>query len=58
MQTRAMRNGMIVSLLGFMGATTLLMPSWGNDGLWAAFVFFFFLRGVTLLPSLWRVLRA
>lgn len=47
-RTRDMRNMMAVSFAGYALLVALLMPGWGNHGLWAALVGFFVLRGVTL----------
>jgi multidrug resistance protein, MATE family len=46
--TREMRNGMVISLAGYLAAVWLLTPAWGNHGLWAALMIFFVLRAVTL----------
>ncbi len=46
---RAIRNTMLLSSLGvFLPATILLMPRFGNHGLWAAFMLFMVARGVTM----------
>jgi len=47
--TRAMRNGMLWSFAVFVLAILLLVPQWGNHGLWLAYWFFMGTRGVTLL---------
>ena len=47
-ETRAMRNAMALSFLGYVGALAFLAPTHGNHGLWAALMFFMALRGVTL----------
>lgn len=46
--TREMRNGMLISLAGYLAAVWLLTPWWGNHGLWGALMFFFVLRALTL----------
>ena len=46
-ETRPMRNGMLVTLIGYLIAWYALQ-SFGNHGLWAALLIFFALRGVTL----------
>ena len=54
-RTVDMRNFMILSLLVYLGAAALLMPAFGNHGLWAALNIFFLARGATLglrLPAL------
>ncbi|MCT4683235.1 MAG: MATE family efflux transporter [Roseicyclus sp.] len=47
-RTRDMRNMMALSFLGYAGLVALLMPAFGNHGLWAALTGFFALRGLTL----------
>ena len=47
-ETRLMRNTMMLSFLGYVGALALLVPAYGNHGLWAALMFFMALRGITL----------
>jgi multidrug resistance protein, MATE family len=52
-----MRNMMLVSLGLFLAASALLVPAWGNHGLWLALIAFFVVRGLTLgsrLPALVR----
>lgn len=46
--TREMRNGMLISLAGYLAAVWLLTPWWGNHGLWCALMVFFVLRALTL----------
>ena len=43
-----MRNMMIVSLVCYLAAVFLLVPHYGNHGLWAALMVFFAVRGATL----------
>ncbi|HEX7007945.1 MAG TPA: MATE family efflux transporter [Alphaproteobacteria bacterium] len=50
-RTAEMRNGMIVSLAGFLALTAILVPLWGNHGLWLSFLLFMALRAATL--ALW-----
>jgi len=60
-RTAEMRNGMIVSLAGFLALSAALVPLWGNHGLWLAFLGFMALRALTLavyLPRLYRALPA
>jgi MATE family multidrug resistance protein len=60
-RTAEMRNGMIVSLAGFVALSAALVPLWGNHGLWLAFLGFMALRALTLavyLPRLYRALPA
>lgn len=46
--TREMRNAMIISAAGYVGGILILVPVWGNHGLWAAFMLFSVLRVATL----------
>jgi len=58
--TREMRNGMLISLAGYLAAVWPLTAAWGNHGLWAALMVFFALRAVTLYawyPRIERRLR-
>ena len=46
---RAIRNTMLISSIGvFLPATLLLMPHFGNHGLWIAFLLFMVARGLTM----------
>ena len=46
---RAIRNTMLISAIGvFLPATLLLMPRFGNHGLWAAFLLFMVARGLSM----------
>ncbi len=47
-RTAEMRNGMMIALAVYLGAASLLIPLWGNDGLWAAFMIFMAARTATL----------
>ncbi len=47
-QTRDMRDMMIVSFAAYVAAVLVLLPAWGNHGLWAALLISFAVRGVTL----------
>ena len=53
-----MRNAMILSVLVYAGALWLLVPAWGNHGLWAAFIVLAAARALTLLPFYPRIERA
>lgn len=55
--TREMRNGMLISLAGYLATVWLFASWWGNHGLWAALLAFFALRGVTLLAWYPRIER-
>ena len=59
-RSRDMRNMMIVSGATYAVALWLLMPPFGNHGLWASLVIFFVVRGITLglrYPALERAAR-
>jgi MATE family multidrug resistance protein len=57
LQAKAMRNSMIIAtFLGFF-PLWFLFQSWGNHGLWLAFVLFLGLRGITLAWHYWFTLR-
>ena len=46
---RAIRNTMLISAIGvFLPATLLLMPRFGNHGLWIAFLLFMVARGLSM----------
>ena len=46
---RAIRNTMLISAVGvFLPATLLLMPHFGNHGLWIAFLLFMVARGLSM----------
>ena len=47
-RTREMRNMMAVSFVIYVAVLWLLVPNWGNHGLWAALIIFFIARGATL----------
>lgn len=59
-RTAELRNAMILSMAGYLAAAHwLLLPAFGNHGLWAALMLFFVLRGITLAayyPALAREL--
>ena len=50
-RTKDMRNMMVLSFAVYAVAVAVLMPSFGNHGLWAALLISFVARGVTLA---WR----
>ena len=57
----AMRNAMILSLVVFLVAVWLLLPEWGNHGLWAALTVLMLIRCITLgiyFPTIVRDLPA
>lgn len=47
-RTREMRNGMLVSLAVYLLAVELLLPLWGNHGLWLSLLIFLAARALTL----------
>jgi MATE family multidrug resistance protein len=47
-ETQAMRNAALVSVAVYVVALALLLPAWGNHGLWAALMVLNATRGVTL----------
>ena len=50
--SKAIRNTMIISaLIVFLPMWYFLMPVWGNDGLWMAFLGFMIARGVSMTVS-------
>ncbi len=53
----AMRNAMLLSLAAFLIAVWLLLPLWGNHGLWAALMVLMVTRAITL--GIWypRIVR-
>lgn len=60
-RSRAMRNAMVVSVLLFLAVCWILVPAFGNHGLWAAFTVFMILRALTLAacyPSLERAVES
>jgi len=57
-RTKAMRNGMILSLAAFLAGVWVLVPLWGNHGLWLAFYGFMIMRTVTLLIPYPALVRA
>ncbi len=47
-RTREMRNGMLISLAVYLLAVELLLPLWGNHGLWLSLLIFLAARALTL----------
>ena len=47
-ETRALRNAMILSVAVYAAALAVLLPRFGNHGLWAALMILNATRGVTL----------
>ena len=50
-QSRVMRNSMLVSTLILFLGMSVFVPTLGNHGLWLAFIIFMACRGLTLLPT-------
>jgi MATE family multidrug resistance protein len=58
---RQMRNAMLLAFAVYLIALPLLLPAWGNHGLWLAFMLFMVARAVTLAayyPSLERTVTS
>lgn len=56
-RTKALRNGMILSLATLIAVNTVMMPLWGNHGLWLSLVAFMTMRSAILIlryPALVR----
>jgi len=47
-RSKEMRNGMVISLIIFVGATFILKEQFGYGGIWLAFILFMTARAVTL----------
>jgi MATE family multidrug resistance protein len=47
-RTREMRNAMLVSVLVYVAALAVLLPAFGNHGLWMALLVLNVARGITL----------
>jgi len=58
-RTADLRNMMLISLAVYLAAWYVLVPAYGNNGLWAALMIFFIARALTLgarMPALMRAL--
>ncbi len=55
---RQMRNAMIASLAVYLGSCWIMIPVWGNHGLWLSLTAFMIVRGVTLGVLYGAVTRA
>ncbi len=56
-RTADMRNMMMVSVAAFLASSLIIIPWFGNHGLWAAYMVFYVVRAITLgarLPALVR----
>ena len=56
-QTKEIRNAMIVSVIGFIGASIYLTDYFENHGLWFSLMFFMILRALTLKFYFNKILR-
>ena len=56
-RTKVMRNSMIIAFLGFLAIVHVLVPLYGNVGIWAAMTIFLALRGTGLAIFYPRLLR-
>lgn len=56
--TKEMRNAMIVSMLIYLGLLQVLIPQWGNHGLFLGLSLFMLIRAITLLFYYPRILKA
>lgn len=56
--SRDMRNMMVLSLIVYFVAWALLMPRFGNHGLWAAFLIFHGARSIVFSYRLKRLAHA
>jgi MATE family multidrug resistance protein len=54
-RTRALRDSVALSAAGFLAATLVLQPAFGNHGLWASLMILMILRGATLGRWLGRI---
>ncbi len=50
-RTKAMRNAGVAAVLIYLAAHTLLVPVYGGAGVWAAFLIYYVVRGLTMLPA-------
>jgi MATE family multidrug resistance protein len=55
--TKPVRNSTAISLIIFIAISKLLVPLWGNHGIWAALLLFYFGRTIFLLPSLKQTMK-
>ena len=51
-RTRTLRNAMLVTLAVYLGLVRLLVPAFGNHGLWAAMALFMIVRALALAVAL------
>jgi len=56
--TREMRNGMLISLVIFIMASAVLVPAFGNHGLWASYYVLMLARTFTLACHYPRILKS
>ena len=55
--TKIMRNSVFISFIIYLSSILLLVPYYGNFGLWISFMIFLFFRGVLLLFKLHKVIN-
>ena len=55
-RTAAMRNAGVVAVLIYLAAHYLLEPKFGGAGVWSAFLIYYVVRGVTMLPA-WGAIK-
>ena len=55
--TKIMRNSVFISFIIYLSSILLLVPYYGNYGLWISFMIFLFFRGVLLLFKLDKVIN-
>jgi MATE family multidrug resistance protein len=55
---RAMRNAMVISFLAYLAMLAVMVPMWGNHGLWLTFMIFMVVRAATLAAHYPGLVRA
>ena len=56
-RTKAMRNAGIIAVILYLLAHFILEPRFGGGGVWLAFLFYYIMRAVTMLPAWPGILR-
>jgi MATE family multidrug resistance protein len=56
-QTREMRDAMAISVLAYVAALAVLVPAFGNHGLWGALMVLNAVRGLTMAAYYPRIER-
>ncbi len=49
---KPLRNTVFIATIVFIISLAIMVPSWGNDGLWISFVIFTSMRGILLIPTM------